>query len=196
MDADKGHRDVRAAMISSHARNREARMSTVRRMIGKKETGSSHTEVVEHCEHTRRRNMKMAMIKSSLLIILLLPATIRAETFKDYLVRFFADSSFQITHIQFPLSGEICLLSAKGDSTTREDTVFANTGVEWKYISYGYGRQGVLYKKSKELPKPLREMENVTYIELYEEESCYNLSLGFVKKGKTWFLVYMGYFET
>jgi hypothetical protein len=137
----------------------------------------------------------MGMIKSSLLFILLLPVAISAESFKDYLLRFFADSSFQINHIQFPLSGEVYFVSAKGDSTITQDTVFAYTGAEWKYISYGYGRHGVSYKKSKELPKSLRGMKEVTYIELYEEESCYNLSLGFVKKGKTWFLVYKGYFE-
>lgn len=101
---------------------------------------------------------------SLLVLTMLLPICISAAQFETFLKSFFADSTFQVNHIQFPLMGAISFISADDNLPVKTDTTFATSIGDWDYMSYGYGRPNVKFTVSKDIPKQLRSRRDLTYI--------------------------------
>lgn len=137
------------------------------------------------------------MNKKYLLLLILFPTLLFAEDFDKYLKKFFADSSFQKTHVSYPIPGHftyLCDSLPKG--TCSKDTLFAKNENEWDYMGYGYGKPGVIYKRSNKCPEKLSSEKDCIYIEIEEPETCFNLQLYFKKVDDNWKLIYMWYFTT
>ncbi len=127
------------------------------------------------------------------LLLIFIPSLTLAEDFDTYLKKFFADSTFQKAHVTFPLQGHYTYIcDSEPGGLCLKDTIFANKKEEWRYLGYGYGTSpNISYRKSNKCPKKESSKNECIYIELSEEESCYNLQLYFKKVENTWQLIYM-----
>ena len=136
------------------------------------------------------------MKKIILLILLLIPSNVMADDFDTFLKKFFDDSDFQKNHISYPIPGHISYIcDSNPEGTCEEEKIFAKDSSKWEHLGYGYGKPGVIYKKSNKCPDKLPNASNCIYIELSEDESDFNLHLYFIKEKDTLNLIYLWYFE-
>ena len=127
----------------------------------------------------------------------MLPFATSAEEFKSFLKRFFADSTFQISRVSFPLNERISFIDPRTGNVRQQDTFICKSKSDWTHIPIDALEKGAKYVVFTDTTRKIKTKFQSEFraVEFSKSETDFNLNLIFRKTKNNWYLIRKEYFE-